>query len=46
MFVKNIGEKIMKKTNFEGSFVQISANFKCEIENVKIGKGGGGALSR
>jgi hypothetical protein len=46
MFVKKLGEKIMKKTNFGCSFVQISANFKCEIENVKIGKGGGGTLYR
>jgi hypothetical protein len=32
----------MKKTNSTSVFQKISANFKVEIENVKIGGGGGG----
>jgi hypothetical protein len=33
----------MKKTNSVSVFNKISANFKGEIQNVKIGRGGGGA---
>jgi hypothetical protein len=49
---KNLGEKIMQKTISVSVFSKISANFKGEIHNVKIskgvkiGRGGGGALSR
>jgi hypothetical protein len=35
----------MKKTTSKNLFAQISLDFKGEIQNVKIGKGGGGALS-
>jgi hypothetical protein len=37
---KNLGEKIMKKTNSVSVFNEISLNFKGEMQNVKIGRGG------
>jgi hypothetical protein len=40
---KKLENKIMKKTISSLVFGKISAEFKCEIENVKIG-GGGGAM--
>jgi hypothetical protein len=48
---KNLGEKIMQKTNSVSVFNEISANFKGEIQcvklgrNVKMGRGGGATLS-
>jgi hypothetical protein len=41
---KNLGEKIMQKTNSVSVFNEISLNFKGEIHNVKIGRGGGATL--
>jgi hypothetical protein len=35
----------MKKTNSISVFNEISLNFKCEVYNVKIGRGGGGTLA-
>jgi hypothetical protein len=42
---KNLGEKIMKKTNSVSVFNEISLNFKGEIQNVNLGRGGGDTLS-
>jgi hypothetical protein len=42
---KNLGEEIMQKTNSDSVFNEISANFKGEIHNVKIGRGGGDTRS-
>jgi prepilin-type N-terminal cleavage/methylation domain-containing protein len=38
---KNLGERIMKKTISISVFNKISLNFKGEIQNVKMGRGGG-----
>jgi hypothetical protein len=39
---QKLGETIMKKLILGSCFVQISAKFKGEIENVNLGKRGGG----
>jgi hypothetical protein len=42
---KNSGERIMKNTNSISVFNEISLNFKGEMQNVKIGRGGGATES-
>jgi hypothetical protein len=42
---KNLGEKIMQNTNSVSVFNEISLNFKGEMQNVKIGRGGGATES-